>query len=232
MELLSPDVIKLLWFLLPGFLAIWVFEGLIYRPQPTPFRLLMEALIFTLFAKVLLIWLEAILIWSSDFCSLGQWTDSVRLIWSVFVGITLGLVFSYCTFNDSIHRVLRKMNITTKGALSSVWYSLMCKNSKERRNVILHFREKNRPRLYGFPDEWDDDPESGFIALSNATWVSDNNDQVNLQQTEYVVVAMKDVLVVEHMKNLDESGKQEPESLSLNHKEQSEAMNERREKKH
>ena len=49
----SSEVVSILWFLLPGFVATWVFAGLTAYPKRSEFERVVEALIFTAFAQTL-----------------------------------------------------------------------------------------------------------------------------------------------------------------------------------
>ncbi len=50
---LAKDFVVLLTYLLPGFLAAWVFYGLTSHPKPSQFERVVQALIFTLIIQTL-----------------------------------------------------------------------------------------------------------------------------------------------------------------------------------
>ncbi len=47
MELASKELVGIISYLLPGFLAAWIFYGLTAHPKPQPFERVVQALIFT-----------------------------------------------------------------------------------------------------------------------------------------------------------------------------------------
>jgi hypothetical protein len=47
MDTISPDILNLIYKLLPGFLSAWVFYGLTAHPKASPFERVVQALIFT-----------------------------------------------------------------------------------------------------------------------------------------------------------------------------------------
>jgi hypothetical protein len=58
---IAKDVVSLLSFLLPGFLAAWVFYSLTSRPMPAQQEGVFQALIFTLFVKAIVIFERIVL---------------------------------------------------------------------------------------------------------------------------------------------------------------------------
>jgi fructose-specific phosphotransferase system IIC component len=103
MEGLSRETISFLQYLLPGFVAAWIFYGLTSYPKPSQFERVIQALIFTLFVKAFLYVLMDIFLHIGHYLSLGVWDDSSNLVWSLIIAIVLGLLFSYYTNNDKIH---------------------------------------------------------------------------------------------------------------------------------
>ncbi len=47
MNLPSSEVLKVIYALLPGFVAAWIFYGLTAPPRQSPFERVVQALIFT-----------------------------------------------------------------------------------------------------------------------------------------------------------------------------------------
>ena len=53
--MMTDDLIRLFYDLLPGFLAAWVYYGLTAHPKPSPFERVIQALIFTVIVRALFI---------------------------------------------------------------------------------------------------------------------------------------------------------------------------------
>ena len=47
MDWASGDIVSVIYYLLPGFVAAWVFYGLTAHPKASPFERVVQALIFT-----------------------------------------------------------------------------------------------------------------------------------------------------------------------------------------
>ncbi|SUP44184.1 Uncharacterised protein [Vibrio furnissii] len=58
MENLTNDIITLLQYLLPGFVAAWMFYSLTSYPKPSQFERVVQALIFTIFIQAIVVVIE------------------------------------------------------------------------------------------------------------------------------------------------------------------------------
>lgn len=67
-----------------------------------------------------------------------------------------------------------------------------------KRYVYLHLTSGRR--LYGWPEEWPDEPGKGHFRLAQAEWILDDNERVALDATESVLVPASDVELVEFEK--------------------------------
>src|SRR5436853_7566034 len=100
MDRIVPEALSLLQFLLPGFLAAWVFYALTSYRKPSEFERIIQALIFTLLVKAALTCIRGILLLIGKRVSIGAWTTDAELIWSIFVAFLLGILFSYLANTD------------------------------------------------------------------------------------------------------------------------------------
>jgi len=204
LSILNIDIVRILWFLLPGFVAAWVFEGLMSRAKASQFERFIEALIFTAFTQVLMFMFRFLLLFIGRTVSIGEWTQYVELSWLVLLGVILGLLFSFLAHNDTIHRVLRNHNFTNKNSFHTTWLSIFSQN---KGYVVLHLSGKRR--LYGFPDEWPNDPGSGFIALSNVEWLLDEHageseeTSIKLDGVGRIMIPVEEIEFIEFMKSLE-----------------------------
>ena len=56
MDSLTNDIVVILQYLLPGFLAAWIFYGFTSHPKPSQFERVVQALIFTLIIHLAVFW--------------------------------------------------------------------------------------------------------------------------------------------------------------------------------
>jgi hypothetical protein len=199
MEWTSTDVIGVISYLLPGFLAAWVFYGLTAHPRKSPFERVVQALIFTVIVQGLTTITRWALEWASQWQSLGPWTKEVSLVWSLVNAILLGLLVALFANKDWFHATLRTIGWTTRTSYPSEWFSAF---NRDRRYVILHL-EGGR-RLHGWPFEWPDQADCGHFVVVEPSWVLDNNECAPLLTVERLLIPVKQVEMVEILKFANE----------------------------
>jgi hypothetical protein len=192
-ELPDLSLIKGINFLLPGFVAAWVFYGLTAHPKKTPFERAVQALIFTAFVQPLTHGIKHLAYWVHDSRGIdwGPWTPDVSFGVSVGVALLFGLGMSVCANVNFPHGVVPDF-ITKRTTSPHEWHSAL---NAEKRWVYLHL--KNGRRLYGWPNEWPDHPDSGYFVMDDAAWVLDDNKKVRLFQAHKLLIAASDVEMVE-----------------------------------
>jgi chromate transport protein ChrA len=106
MDWTSSAFVEVLSFLLPGFVAAWVFHGLTPYPKPPQFERLVHALILTAIVNAL--------------ATVGKlsapnllWNDQSTLALSVALAFGTGSLFALLANRDLVHRLLRKIGTTT-----------------------------------------------------------------------------------------------------------------------
>jgi chromate transport protein ChrA len=92
MDWTSSEIIAVLSFLLPGFVAAWVFHGLTPYPKPPQFERLISALILTAIVNAVVATVQLI----SD----QTWTDEERLAIAVLVSVIVGVLFALMANRD------------------------------------------------------------------------------------------------------------------------------------
>lgn len=75
---LSAGVVSLLVFLLPGFVAAWVFYGLTSHPRPEKFERIVEVLIYTFVVQALVPVLKWALLWTGEYVAILPWSDEAQ----------------------------------------------------------------------------------------------------------------------------------------------------------
>lgn len=140
---------------------------------------------------------------------IGKWTSDVELVWSVLAAVLTGLIVAKLANSDGLHKYLRdKWKITTRTSYPSEWYSAFIRNVKF---VILHL--KGNRRLFGFPEEWPDNPASGHFVIAYPHWILKDNTKVAVHATSKILVQVADVEMVEFVKS-DAELSVDPESLA------------------
>ncbi len=172
------EMVSILQYLMPGFVAAWIFYSFTSYPRPAQFERVVQALIFTIFVEVLVIFLKNFLMCIGTFCVISEWNDSSRLICSVVSAIFLGIIFSYFANNDKLHALFRQAGITRETSFSSEWFGGFFRNATF---VVLHFKDDRR--LYGWPIEWPSEPAKGHFLIEDPAWLVDEIEEDGEKKT-------------------------------------------------
>ena len=197
MESISNNVVTILQFLLPGFIAAWIFYSLTSYSKPSQFERVVQALIFTLFIQALVIFTKYLLLKVGVYWSVGNWSESSSLIVSIKIAIMFGVVFSYFANNDKIHKYLRDKGITRETSYPSEWFGSFLNNVTF---VVIHFNDERR--LYGWPIEWPSEPTNGHFVIADPSWLEEGEKGVKEKRitgVSHILVDVKDVKWVEFL---------------------------------
>jgi hypothetical protein len=159
-EGVSSELVKLLFALLPGFVAAWVFYGLTAHPKTSSFERVVQALIFTAIVQPITSGIGWALNGIGQVVGLGAWSEDCRLFWSLLVALDVGLVVAYFANNDRFHSWMRTRGLTSRTSYPSEWFSAF---SRQKRWIILHLAGERR--LFGWPEESPDHPDSGHFVM-------------------------------------------------------------------
>ena len=195
MESISVDVINLLKFLLPGFMAAWIFYSLTSFSKPSQFERVVQALILTFIIQSVTssIKLLFIFIGKNTTYNYGTWDTSTSVIWSMIIAIFTGLLFSYISHTDKLHCLLRKLNITKRTSYQCEWL----KTSKWH-NAPVTLTLKNGKRIHGWAREWSSSTEStGHVVLEKASWINKHTNKYNDLTSEFIMLKAIDIDFVE-----------------------------------
>ncbi|HZM28710.1 MAG TPA: DUF6338 family protein [Gemmatimonadales bacterium] len=201
----------MLRFLLPGFLAGWVYFGLTAHPKPSEFERVVQALIFTVIIQGVVAGIRSSSLYvGSHWRVVGRWTDDVSLVWATVVALGVGLLVVRWANNDWIHRQLRKFRFTQETSFPSEWYGVL---RQRPTYVVLHLSGERR--LYGWPEEWPSDPQKGHFSMAEGEWLDDENKRTPLAGVSNILVPATEVSFVELMEPVHrprETENHEPQS--------------------
>ena len=189
----SSEVVTVLSFLLPGFVATAVFHSLTSHPKPSEIDRIVQALIFTTIVQAIA---EAILWLGRLFESETLWGRDLEILVSVVIAIGVALVAAFMANHDTLHYCLRRLGLTKETAYPSEWYSSFYRNSKCY--VVLHLQGQRR--LYGWPEEWPSRPDQGHFRIAEGEWLVEDK-RIAAEGVIAIVVPAREVEMVEFMMN-------------------------------
>lgn len=191
---LSKEVVALLTYLLPGFLVAWIFFALTTHQKPNQLERVIQALIFTLIVRALVIVEKHALLAAGTWVNLGAWNEDSELIASVFSAVILGFLVAWLTNTDKVHELLRRFKISQRSASPNEWCTVF---GPREQFVVIELKDERR--LYGWPKVWPSDPEKGHLFLTFASWLHGEK-PVDLNEAEGVLISVKDVAHIEFVK--------------------------------
>lgn len=182
-NIVTPEIVAILTYLLPGLVASATFYELTSHPKPSIFERVVQALIFTALAQ--LIADQLVQIFRPAYYSVSLSPESWHTALSVLVAVLLALVVTYVSNNDVLHRILRRLCITKETSHPSEWYSAFAR--KDPRYVVLHLDDTRR--LYGWPEEWPSRADQGHFRLAEPTWLDEKNAPIESTVVDILIPA-------------------------------------------
>ena len=196
MEGIADGAIELLKFLLPGFVAAWVFYGFSAHAKPNQFERIIQALIFTVLLQVFVWLIRQVLFWIGDLgFVLGYWSEEVELGWMLVAAILFGFAATACVEHDLLHGLARRLKLTSRSSIASEWYGAL---GDYDGYLVLHLKDERR--LYGYPKAWPAEPEHGHFLMIRATWLASANGSEAKQDEmseQGMLICAEDVKMVE-----------------------------------
>lgn len=194
MEDLGQELVTLLQFLLPGFLAAWIYYGLTSFALPSQFERIIQALIFTLLVQPLAFVIKFLLLSVGRHWALLPWSEKAELATSVVCAFVLGALFAAFVNNDKFHALMRRIKVTRETSYPSEWYGAFCNHVTY---VVLHL--KGERRIYGWPIEWPSESGNGHFLLEQVSWLGDENKEIPITNVTHVLVPASEIELVEFM---------------------------------
>ena len=201
----SSEVLSVFTFLLPGFVAAAIYYLLTSHPKPSAFERVIQALIFTAIVQTVVASLPS----SVRPLEISLGADiSWDPVWPVGFAIVVGLAVAIAANYDTAHRVLRTLRLTRETSYPSPWYGALFRNTD--RYVVLHLTGGRR--LYGWAEEWPNDPTRGHFRVIEGEWLRDGEGEAgsaapgdsgqDAQTDIEILVAAPDVEMVEFVQPL------------------------------
>ncbi|MGC5428730.1 DUF6338 family protein [Aeromonas veronii bv. sobria] len=191
------DLIPLIMFLVPGFLAAWIFYSLTPYLKPEPFERIIQALIFTLIVQLVSTLVKKLSFWIGEFYFLGVWDTTSDTLSSTLSAVVIGLIFSYYANNDKFHDKLREFGITKETSFPSEWHGTFS-SSEGATYIVLQLNDGRR--IMGWPTEWPANPREGYFKIEVPMWITDNDENIDLESLYCILINVQDVRWVEFMK--------------------------------
>lgn len=191
---LANDAVALLGFLLPGFLVAWVLYALTSLQRPAQLERVLQALVFTLFVRVLVSCEQIALEIVGRFAAIRPWDTNAELLASLVTALALGLAGAYIVNTDRLHQWLRDRRISNRSSQPSEWCAIFCKYPLY---VTLHYQDDRR--LYGWPEAWPSDPQKGHFFIVSPVWLHGDSSEP-MPGVEGILVDVRDIKHVEFVK--------------------------------
>jgi hypothetical protein len=200
MEYVTSELINLFNFLLPGFITSFLFYSLTSFPKKSEFEMVVMALIYTVIINALVeVWGWVLIAVGNSGCSMGEWSSVAKVLWSVFFALVIGFLLTSFYNNDSLHKLLRKLNITNQTSYPSEWYGTFSETKDSY--VVLHLVDGRR--IMGWPLEWPSSPKSGHFVLEDAVWLAEDNGEaqnIELINVKKIMLDTTNIAMVEFIK--------------------------------
>ena len=199
MENFARDFIDILQYLLPGFVAAWIFYGLTPYPKPSQFERVVQALIFTLFIGAILSAAQSGWNFAARHLPIAKWDDPPGVVLSTVLAIALGLLFAYLANNDMLHKGLRKLRITRETSFPSEWFGAFReKQGGDANFLVIHFKDGRR--LYGWPLDRPTHPTEGHFVMEYPAWFDESTGREEpIPDVKKILIGANDVEWVEFL---------------------------------
>lgn len=198
---ISAELTAVIVYLLPGFLAGWVYYGLTSHPKPPQFERIVQALIFTFIVQVLLVPTEHVALFvGKNWAAIGIWSEGAEQVVSLILAIGFGATLAVLTNTDGVHSWLRKLKFTTRTSHPSEWFYVF---SEKVTFVVLHLKDGRR--LYGWPKEWPIEADKGQFYMMLPAWIDKEGDAIDLDVLDGILIQATDVQWVEFMREQEDA---------------------------
>lgn len=188
----SGELVGALAFLLPGFVAGAIYHALTSHPKPSAFERVIQALIFTAIIQAIVTPLPSSVRVTEVALGAGVTWDP---LWSTGLAVIVALVVVVVVNHDIAHAILRWLRLTRETSYPSPWASTFYRYRD--RYVVLHLVGPRR--LYGWVEEWPNDPAvDGYIRIIDGKWLDGGDGEQDAAVD--MLVSVQDVRMVEFVR--------------------------------
>ena len=178
----TSEVVTVLAFLLPGFVAVIVFYSHTSHPKPSELERVVQALAFTIASQAI----TTIAVYFLNMTGTEvRWPEFEEIVLPFVVAIVLASFTVAAANHDFPHRVLRQIGFTKETSYPSEWYGAFAENDGQY--VVLHL--KNGNRLYGWPEDWPRRPGQGHFRVSECEWLIGSEHHPLLEVSVMLILA-------------------------------------------
>jgi hypothetical protein len=169
---ISFETLTVLSFLIPGFISVFLFRHLVYRPDKEIGYFIVEALIYSFviysIAGTILDYAPVTL---QEVTTGEKKTYSVTFVTSALfvllaISVAIPLFFALILNNDYATSFLRKLKITTVSSRANTWLDAF---SAQKCYVIVNTVDGKR--IFGWPMWYSNSPKDGYIYLYDPSWI-------------------------------------------------------------
>lgn len=188
---LQHDLITLLQYLVPGFIAAGLFYATTAHPKPSQFERIVQALILTVIVHAIVIAELGVAHALGNFISFGPWTAESTLFARLITAVIVGVCMSVAANRDYLFDWLRRLGATQRTSYPSEWFGVF---SQQHGFVTLNLKDGSR--LSGWPSVWPESSEKGHFFLTEGMW-DDEISASYLDEPKDILINVTDVTRVE-----------------------------------
>lgn len=193
----NSEAIKVLWFLLPGFVASGLFRSLVSNPKPSGFDSVAQVFIFTVIVQA-----TAQLIFSglqTKNMNLAA-LSAVEILLMLGIAILSALLAAWIWNKDLLHRFLRRIKVTKQSSYRSAQYSAFAFHSDCY--VVLHMNGQRR--LFGWPKEWPSRPDDQHFLIEECEWL-EGDERKPITGVSHILIPAEEVEMIEFLPMVTET---------------------------
>jgi hypothetical protein len=191
---LAPELVAVLQYLAPGFIAAGIFYATTTHSKPTQFERVVQALILTVVVRSAVAVERWLAIATGSVITFGTWTDESTLVASIISAAIIGLAVSAATNRDTAYAWLRRIGATQRTSHPSEWVAVFY---NDPRFVILNLKDGSR--INGWPSIWPASAEKGHFYLTRSAWLSPEAKESTTEH-EGILINVADVRQIEFVK--------------------------------
>jgi len=206
---LTYETINLLMLLIPGLISSSIYGGLRRKEfsNSSSFEKIVDSLIFTFLVYIAVnlsySWeplAQAIKNGSEVTYRLSN--DKVLILLTLSYALLIPIAWSAITHHDLHMKVLRWLKLTDRTSRDTAWDDVFI---NEKRFITIHLKDERR--LTGWPLYYSNNPDEGFIYLSQVAWIGEDNDYIE-SQSHGILISKESIDLIEFMTNPDEESSQ------------------------